>query len=884
MSRVVVPVFAAMLAVFTLGGCGGSQTGQPLLQDKQLSPSMKQASSPYATAVQELYVAYFGRPADPSGLANFENALASAGAPTDISGLTSAYSDNQAVRSLIDSFGTSNESQTLYGSGSTQDFVAAIFNNVLDRAPQAAGLAYWSGAIDGGSLSKGDAALAIMDGALTNTSVQGLIDAQLVNNRLAVAAAFTTQVSSEGATSAYSGAAAAASARAMLAKVDSNTNTSGFATTITSTVATLLQSKPGISLVAGNTTAGIPLNNPTGMVRDSLGNLYVLDQTANSLDKIAPDGTFSVLAGNQGASGSADGVGAAASFYFPNGLAIDGQGNLYVSDTQNVTIRKVTSDGVVTTVAGQVGAVGSVDGPARSAKFSSPQGVAVDTKGNLYVADARNNTIRKITPGGIVSTMAGQTGKCGYADGVGSAAQFCNPGPLIVDGTGNLYVVDSYFHTIRKVTPDSAVSTLAGSPGYKGAEDGAGSAAHFCSPAGLAFDNTGNLLVSDQGCYGSTNVVIRKVTPTGVVTTIAGNNGAAFVGQTAATAAFVGPEGLAMDASGNIFVADYSIGTIWEVSASGSVTIFAGLNGVTGSADGSGAFAGFSRPQGIVADGAGNLYVADWHNDTIRKISPSGQVTTFAGTAGTAAERDGVGPAASLDMPVGLTTDTAGNLYVMDYGGHIRIISPAGAVTTLPLPNSMPNISNGTEIVRDKAGNIYVSESYFNVILKITPDGSLSTLAGMIGQSGSADGTGAAARFNNPSGMAVDGAGNLYVADTSNETIRKIDSSGNVTTVAGSAGATGFVDGVGAAARLHYPGGLAFDAAGNLYIADNWNNAIRKLTPAGNVSTVSGSASGSITVFGTLPGAVNRPESLTVVGLNTLYVTSDNAVLRIQIP
>ncbi len=677
---------AAVFVALAVGGCGGNQAGQPVAQDKQSVRSAKQASSPYASAVEQLYVAYFGRPADPTGLTNFENMLAAAGAPKNIPGLVSAYSTNKAVQALIDSFGTSAESQTLYGSGSTQDFVTAIFNNVLGRAPLASGLAYWSNAIDSGSLSKGDAALAIMSGELSNTTAQGLIDTQLIDNRLAVAASFTAQVASQGSTSFYSGAAAAA-ARNMLSTVDSTTDLSAFAATISSTIVTLLQSVPGISLVAGNTTAGIPLNAPTGMVRDSSGNLYFLDQVANVLDKVAPDGTFTYLAGSAGTFGSADGAGASASFYYPYDLAIDSKGNLYVADTANGIIRMVMPEGGVSTVAGQAGVVGSSDGTGASAKFYNPQGVAVDASGNLYVADTKNETIRKIAPGGSVSTYAGQAGKCGYADGVGNAAQFCNPISLVVDSAGNVYVTDSTYRTIRKIAPGGIVSTLAGNVNYKSLQDGTGSAAQFCAPVGFTFDNAGNLLVSDQGCYGVSNPAIRKVTPAGVVTTIAGNNGAAFAGRTPATSVFGGLVGLAADASGNIFAADYTNGSIWEVSTSGTVNIYACLYGVTGLIDGStGAAAWFDKPQGIVADSAGNLYVADQLNDTIREVTALGQVTTLAGTLGDGTEQDGIGSAALFDNPIGLAIDANGNIYAMDgFASKVRIVSPSGATSPVAI-------------------------------------------------------------------------------------------------------------------------------------------------------------------------------------------------------
>jgi sugar lactone lactonase YvrE len=893
MSRPLLPAIAmaivVLIPVLAISGCGGNPGGQTAaqskLQDRHPGRSMKQASAPYATAVQELYVAYFGRPADPSGLTNFENALAAAQAPTDLPGITSAYSTNQAVKTLIDSFGTSKESQTLYGSGTSQDFVTAVFKNVLGRAPQQAGLSFWSDAIDKGSLSKGDAALAIMNGAQTNTTAQGQIDAQLVNNRLAVAASFTTQVANDGATNAYSGAAAAASARAMLAEVDSTTNTGGFAATVNSTIAGLLQSVPGITLVAGNTAAAVPLEAPSGLVRDASGNLYVLDERSGVLDKIAPDGTLTTLAGAPGTRGSADGTGAAANFNYPHGLAIDSKGNLYVADTLNNAIRKVTAGGVVSTVAGQAGATGSSDGAGQSARFNDPEGVAVDASGNLYVTDGGNQTVRKITPDGVVSTIAGQALKCGYADGAGKAAQFCNPGAIVVDTAGSIFLADSHYATIRKITPDGTVSTIAGNTNLRGLQDGTGAAAQFCTPSALAFDNEQNLLVSDVGCIDRFNPTIRKVTPAGAVSTIAGNNSAVFVNQTGVTAAFGTPEGLAMDGSGNIFVADFSNDSIWKVSASGAITTFAGGNGVTGSTDGTGTAAGFSKPQGIAADIAGNLYVADELNDTVRKITQAGVVSTLAGALTFKNEQNGTGIGAHFDLPTGLAINADGNIYTLDVqAGTIRIISPAGVTTSLKITGDARYLGFSNSIAFDQAGNLYICDGYYNGVYKITPDGFQSILAGVLGPSGSSDNVGVAAEFSNPSGVAVDGAGNVYVADTGNNTIRKIDGNGNVTTAAGSPGSTGFTDGVGTAARFHSPVGLAFDPAGNMYIADSANNAIRKMTSAGVVSTVAGTASGVATVLGALPGAVNRPQYLTVVGTNTLFVTSDNAVLRIQLP
>lgn len=246
-------VFSYLLCGFTLtlclAACGGNNGASPdasaKSQARQPQLSQKAVAADYATVVQQLYVSYFGRPADPTGLVNFENSLAQINAPTTVAGLSQAYSSNAAIKSLIDSFGTSKESQTLYGSGNSQQFVTAIFKNLLSRPPASQGLDYWSGAIDSGALSKGDAALSIMAGALANTSTQGLLDAALVNNRINVAIYFSGQVSSLNAVSAYSGSAAAAAARNFLAAVGSSGSPASYDAAVVTAVQGLLSSIAG---------------------------------------------------------------------------------------------------------------------------------------------------------------------------------------------------------------------------------------------------------------------------------------------------------------------------------------------------------------------------------------------------------------------------------------------------------------------------------------------------------------------------------------------------------------------------------------------------------------------------------------------------------------
>src|ERR1017187_2048500 len=343
--------------------------------------------------------------------------------------------------------------------------------------------------------------------------------------------------------------------------------------------------------------------------------------------------TFTTLAGMSNSSvGSADGMGSAARFYSPVGVAVDSAGNVYVADTYNHTIRKVTPAGLVTTLAGSAGWRGGADGTGSGARFYGPTGVAVDSAGNVYVADAGNNEIRKVTPAGVVTTLAGNTVSSGSADGTGSAARFYQPTGVAVDSAGNVYVADARNNTVRKVTSAGVVTTLVGSAGSSGSVDGTGSAARFYQPTGVAVDSAGNVYVADAG-----NNTIRKVMPAGVVTTLAGSAGwDGGADGTSSVARFYGPAGVAVDSAGNVYVADRENNTIRKVAPAGVVTTLAG-SAWAGSADGTGAAAQFYLPYGVAVDSAENIYVADTYNHTIRKVTAAGMGTTLAGSAGGAA-------------------------------------------------------------------------------------------------------------------------------------------------------------------------------------------------------------------------------------------------------
>ncbi|MEI7730225.1 MAG: immunoglobulin domain-containing protein [Verrucomicrobiota bacterium] len=326
--------------------------------------------------------------------------------------------------------------------------------------------------------------------------------------------------------------------------------------------------------------------------------------------------TFTTMAGLNGPVGTNDGFRSAARFGTPHGMALDGNGNVYVSDL-NHTIRKITPDGWVTTIAGAPGSSGTNDGPVATARFNSPWDLMVDSGGTVYVADTLNNTIRKITTDGMVSTYAGVPAKSGSSDGAIGMALFYGPDSIVLDRATNMYVADFYNSTIRKITPGGIVSTLAGSPGATGTIDGLGGAARFTRPAGIGIDKAGNIFVADE--YSSR---MRKVTPTGMVSTFAGNTSTGTNDGQGAAARFNFPHSAAVDSAGNVYVGDALNYTVRVVTPDAIVTTVAGLAGTSGSADGTGCNARFKTIGRIVVDTMGNLYLTDEGNRSIRKGVP----------------------------------------------------------------------------------------------------------------------------------------------------------------------------------------------------------------------------------------------------------------------
>lgn len=552
---------------------------------------------------------------------------------------------------------------------------------------------------------------------------------------------------------------------------------------------------------------------------------------------------FTTLAGTSSI-GSQNGTGAAARFFSPRDVTTDAQGNIFIVDQGNHTIRKIAAAGVVTTFAGSPGEEGSSDGIGNAARFNDPQSIVTDPNGNLFVADSGNHTIRKITPNGTVTTLAGLAGVTGNADGVGSAARFNRPQRIGIAANGVLFVADSGNRAIRKITPEGIVSHYA--------------TASFAEIVGdvslpfhaLAVDAAGNVhaaqfaggdTVTHQPTWGD-----NYTTYSGSVSSFPSGGTPQALWLTSWRKYFDGRienhvcTDLEFDSANNVIAVDGP--TIRRASLDRLSFMPLAGDGTLGSADGAAASAKFGFPIAFAYDRSGNLIIADTGNNVVRTLAPTGEVSTVAGlalerAAGTA---DGSGAAARFAGPIGTAVDATGNVYVTDASTHC--------------------------------------------IRRITPSGVVTTLAGTPGQSGTDDGAGTAAKFNGPRGLALGPDGALYVSDTNNHTIRRVALDGTTSTFAGRASTKGWDDGPRATAHFWLPYGLGFDSSGNLYVVSA--STVRKITPAGEVSTLAGfkSESGYVDDIGHA-ARFTFPYALTVDSSGSIYVTEappSPAIARIR--
>ncbi len=594
------------------------------------------------------------------------------------------------------------------------------------------------------------------------------------------------------------------------------------------------------------------LNDPVNIALDSKGYLYVADRGNAVVRRIAPDGTINTIAGRGVTGFSGDNGPATSAEIDPLAVAVDNKGNLYISDGSNYRIRKVDSMGTITTIAG-TGVFGYVgdSGSALKALIGLVTGLAVDSAGNLYLADFSEAVVRKIDTTGIITSFAGVGYGLGtIGDGMPAASTLLIPYGVAFDGSGNIFLTDDYLSQVDRVDLSTGlIYTVAGNGnwGFSG-DNGVATAAELYAPAGLTVAGS-QIYIADLA-----NTRVRKVA-NNIITTIAGTSNGD--GRPATSAFLNFPEGLAIDTAGDIAVADTSNYEVRHFKPGGNISGFGEVQG---------------QPFGMTVDPAGNFYVSD-SEPLVLEIGTDGTTSTIAGNSKSGFSGDGgSAQSASLNKPMGLAVDPANNVYIADNGNHrVRKVDSSGMIHTIAGNGKLLYsgdkglaLSAGMDpydLALDKAGDLFVVDHTNSRIRKITPDGNIITVAGTGTPGYSGDGGPAtAARLNFPTGIAIDGSGNLYIADEGNAVVRRVTSNGLITTIAGN-GTTAPSSGDGGlatAAQLD-PWSVAVNSAGNVYVTDSFNNRIRVLTPftmkAATFVKVSGDGQ-SGTVGTTLPAPI----------------------------
>jgi gliding motility-associated-like protein len=723
-------------------------------------------------------------------------------------------------------------------------------------------------------------------------------------------------------------------------------------------------------------------------------------------------GQVSLLAGGTGVAGFVNATGAAARFNVPLTLTADAAGNVFVVDNVNNVVRKITSAGVVTTYAG-TGAYGATNGPASQATFAQMYGIAVDASDNLYIADKGNDLIRKVSASGVVSTVAGKADVSGFANGQDTTAIFSILLGIAVDKSDNVYVIDQGSCMVRKITPGGLVSTLAGKFGVNVSANGPDSSATFFYPQACAVDAAGNVYVAEP-------YDVRKISAAGMVTTIAGSGKAGSADGVGTAASFNSLNSISVDALGNLYVADAGNYTIRKIAPDGTVSTIAGTAGVTGSANGIGAAAQLGDGVSAYAGNSGVVYLCDEGNSIIRKLSIKGYAIdkplptglAFDGTTGdisgtpaifspatdytvtgynvygNSAAKINITTTGTLSFPLipakiygvadfspaistsgaitytssntAVATVVSGNIHVIGVGtstikatNGATTLSQVLTVNTAPLvviadnksknyntanpaltitydgfvngegpsvfttqptistptlagspagsyPINISGAANKNYTITFVAGTLtvlggtvttaapeltYPAVLNFNTGVAITPVvpansggavpanafGQITVIAGTPGQGGYVDATGAAARFEQPNDVALDAAGNIYVADATNNVIRKITPAGVVTTLAGR--------GTTALTTFVFPASVAVDAAGNVYLTDTFDNEIKEVTPQGVVSIFAGGGT-QLNGQGT-QASFSAPSGITIDKSGNFYVADQgNDLIR----
>jgi hypothetical protein len=724
-----------------------------------------------------------------------------------------------------------------------------------------------------------------------------------------------------------------------------------------------------ISSIAGGGPNNLPpLSSSIGYAEsvalDAAGNVYIADSYSSQIFKVS-SGTLTLIAGNGTVGYTGDGgLATGAALNAPEGLVVDGAGNIFFADTGNFVIREVVkSTGLIQTVAGNGKQGYSGDGgPATSAQLNDPYGVFVDVFGNIFIADTDNFVIREVVASsGNIQTVAGNAmAGAGYTGdgGPATAAQLDEPEGVFADGSGNIFIADTYNSVIREVTNSNGeIQTVAGSYyawndscNYSG-DGGPPTSAQLCLPNGVLLDASGNILISD-----TENTVIRavntgsqQVTIDGVaiqpdtIATIAGDAtlGAGYTGDggPATSAQLNYPSGTVVDSSENLFIADTDNYVIREVTAlNGDIQTLIGNAFLAYSGDGHSATnAELSDPGEVFVDGSGNVFIADSDNSVIRAVNTGtqavmiasvviqpGDIQTIAGNGSSGYSGDGnAATSAELNFPYGVFVDGSGNIFIADTENSVirEVAASTGNIQTLAGdgiactnfsacgdggPPTSAALDNPYAVLVDNLGNIFIADTEDSAIRVVNTGRQPVTIAGIVIQPGTIqtvagngtacadtsggcgdNGPATSAELNFPTGISIDAAEDIFIADTSNNAVREVSStSGTIQTLAGTLGQRGYSgdNGPPTSALLDTPSGVFVDAFGNIFIADTDNSAVREVVAVDDmIQTMAGTGTAGFTGDGGTAASAQLAHPLGVVGVasgNLFVADTENSRIR----
>lgn len=611
------------------------------------------------------------------------------------------------------------------------------------------------------------------------------------------------------------------------------------------------------------------LGSPHGICFAPDGSMYIADSPFNRIRRVSPSGIITTVAGNGSYAHAGDGgVATSASLQYPMGVVVDAGGVLYVSEENY--IRRIGTDGTISTIAGGGNVAVTGDAVATTVALNRPIGLALDSSGNLYVAETRGHRILRLDAQGVIHRIAGD-GLPDYSGdgGAAAAARLSSPQGVAIESTGALAIADTGNHVIRRVTSDGRISTIAGTGSQRFAGDGGQALeASFMFPQSIVADATGNLYVADIGDASDDPPIgrrindsrIRKIVRDGTITTIAGNGTNYYLGENvdANTAAFYLPGKIVFDKSGSLLIADIGNNVVRKITPDYKIVTIIGdpLSGGDYYGDGgSAAKAGLNGPVGLRVSKGGEIYVADADNNVIRKVDASGIISTFAGSGRLGYSGDGGNSRdAKLTSPFDVDIDSEGNVFIADASNNVvREVLPDGTIRAFAGtgkgacalscypgdggysgdggPAIAAELNDVVGITLSASGEAFIVDGYNHAIRKVAKDGAISTVAGD-GTAGYAGDGGPAtkARLHFPTSIAFDAQGQMFIADSGNNVIREVMLDGSIRTVAGD-GQCGYSGDGGPAtyAELCFPYGISVDANGDVYVADTENNVVRKI-------------------------------------------------------